>query len=104
MLLELIKVAFIRNSRKGQQRSFLNYISKLFSVMPSYKQRAKTKVKSYLFDFNWVVSVSGKFAVTGRTQKFKIQPKKLPLHTLSDVYDYVEGFVNTKAGTFSIRV
>lgn len=104
-LFHVIQLAFMRNSKKGQQRFFLVYIQKLLSLLPTYIKKIDPAFKKEFFNTNLqcVITVSGKFSVTGRTQKFVIQPKKLPLHTLTSVYDYVNGFVNTKAGTFSIR-
>ena len=101
LLVELIQMAFTRNSRKGQQRRYLQYLQKLMVVLQrdtnsDYIHRSKKEF--------YVIEVRGKFAVTGRTQKFLIQPYKLPLHTLVTIFDYAEGAVNTKAGTFSIRV
>lgn len=105
-LFHVIRLAFIRNSKKGQQRFFLIFIQKLLGMLPTYSNKVYPEIEKSQFKMNLqcVIVVSGKFAVTGRTQKFTIQPKKLPLHTLSHVYDYTNGFVNTKAGTFSIRL
>lgn len=105
-LFHVIQLAFMRNSKKGQQRSFLVYLQKLLSLLPTYVKKVDPTFKKEFLNANLqcVIVVSGKFSVTGRTKKFVIQPKKLPLHTLNSVYDYANGFVNTKAGTFSIRV
>lgn len=100
LLVDLIKLAFIRNSKKGQHRGFLVYLQKLAGVLAMYKfkQIGRRQIT------DWAIIVQGKFSVTGRTQKYTIQPKKYPLHTLTNIYDYANSFVNTKAGTFSIRV
>lgn len=101
LLVELIHMAFTRNSRKGQQRRYLQYLQKLMVVLQQDKGSGYIHQSKKEF---YVIEVRGKFAVTGRTQKFLIQPHKLPLHTLVTIFDYAEGAVNTKAGTFSIRV
>lgn len=100
LLVDLIKLAFIRNSKKGQHRGFLVYLQKLAGLLAMYKfkQAGRRQIT------DWAIIVQGKFAVTGRTQKYTIQPKKYPLHTLTYIYDYANSFVNTKAGTFSIRI
>lgn len=100
LLVDLIKLAFIRNSKKGQHRGFLIYLQKLAGLLAMYKfkQAGRRQIT------DWAIIVQGKFAVTGRTQKYTIQPKKYPLHTLTYIYDYANSFVNTKAGTFSIRI
>lgn len=100
LLVNLIKLAFIRNSKKGQHRGFLVYLQKLAGLLAMYKfkQAGRRQIT------DWAIIVQGKFAVTGRTQKYTIQPKKYPLHTLTYIYDYANSFVNTKAGTFSIRI
>ena len=100
LLVDLIKLAFVRNSKKGQHRGFLVYLQKLAGLLAVYKfkQTGRRQIT------DWAIIVQGKFSVTGRTQKYVIQPKKYPLHTLTNIYDYANSFVNTKAGTFSIRV
>lgn len=100
LFVHLIKLAFIRNSKKGQHRGFLVYLQKLAGLLAMYKfkQTGRRQIT------DWAIIVQGKFAVTGRTQKYTIQPKKYPLHTLTYIYDYANSFVNTKAGTFSIRI
>lgn len=101
LLVELINMAFTRNSRKGQQRRYLQYLQKLVTTLKQHSHLLSLHSPKKEF---YVIEVRGKFAVTGRTQKFLIQPNKLPLHTLVSIFDYAEGTINTKAGTFSIRV
>jgi hypothetical protein len=104
---ELLKLAFMRNSKKGQHRLFLHYIK---VVQSEYKLNIKrnkfTKLdwKGKFKNDKIIICVNGKFSATGRTQSIKIQPYRIPLHTLLAICDYSEGFVNTKAGTFSIKI
>lgn len=107
VLVEGISLALARNSKKGSQRSLLKYLEKLPALIRFFAHKDKNRV-TLAHSFNnekfLVIVVQGKFAVTGRTQVLRIQPKQLPLHTLSTIFDYSEGFSNTKAGTFSIKV
>lgn len=53
-LFNVIKLAFIRNSKKGQQRSFLIYIQKLMTILPVYTQKEQNNFgykKFYRADF-----------------------------------------------------
>jgi len=50
------------------------------------------------------LSVTGKFLATGRTKRMTVALSKLPLHTLSNIYDYAETYSLTKAGVFSIKL
>ena len=48
--------------------------------------------------------MAGKLGGIGRTKTYFIRPIKLPLHTINAVINYSEKIVNTKAGTFSIKI
>lgn len=90
-----------RSTRKGLFIRSLRLLSKLPSLIKQFEIKRKDGV---IRSWNWVIKVTGKLGGMGRTKTYFIRPIKLPLHTINTAINYSEKAVNTKAGTFSIKV
>lgn len=98
---QLIGLILGRSTRKGLFIRSLRLLAKLPTIIRQFEIKNKINVDR---DWEWIVKVSGKLGGMGRTKVFFIRPIKLPLHTISKVIKYNEVAVNTKAGTFSIKI
>lgn len=102
MLGILIGKILERSSRKGLFVKSLRILSKLPRIIGLYE--IKRSLVNQERSWNWVVRITGKISGMGRTKSYSVFSKKLPLHTITANIDYSETVVNTKAGTFSIKV
>ena len=98
LIVKLLNKMFTRNSGRGQYRKIVLYFLQLL------RQNDLNMFNNNFTKYLITLTVTGKFLATGRTQKMTVYTRKLPLHTLSHIYDYAESCSLTKAGVFSIKL
>jgi hypothetical protein len=97
----LIAQMLARNSPKKKQRAVVYNLRKLQSAVSSnLKRRADSHLSLALL----VIKITGKLAGSLRTRNFFMRPRTLPLHTIAHPVEASVAMVNTKYGTFTVRV
>ena len=90
-----------RSSKKGLFIRSLRVLLKLPALIRKFEIKERV---SNSRNWRWNIRITGKISGMGRTKVYSIFSEKMPLHTISNSINYCETIINTKAGSFSIKI
>lgn len=105
LLGQLIVKMITRSSKKGALVRALKTVAKVPVLLEKdlIIKRGR-ELDDDTRDWLWIIKITGKLNPTGRTKVYWIRPTRFPLHTQNIDYQHFMSHVNTKAGTYSVKV
>jgi len=105
LLGQLIVKIITRSSKKGALVRALKTVAKVPTLLEKdLVIKRGREIDDDTRDWLWVIKIAGKLNPTGRTKTYWIRPARFPLHTQSVDYQHFMSHVNTKAGTYSVKI